>query len=212
MGCWFHFTQCLVNKLKKLKISVNKYKNINLKLIYLFKYFPFLEKDIKNSLFKLFKIPFIEFNNIFDIDLNDKNKFVSFINYFEKNWLNFTHNSKIINLEKQETEIQMKWERTNNPCEIFNKLLNSRISLNKPRISYLTDHLFNIILSQYNECCNNLASPIKAVNKPDLFSKNFNIYLDKVNNFLIKGNLLNFLHSINNVNELNTNETDLDEK
>ena len=55
----------------------------------------------------------------------------------------------------------MKIEKTNNPCEIFNKLLNSRVSLKNPRISYLIDNIFNLISSNYKECCDIMISTIK---------------------------------------------------
>ena len=109
------------------------------------------------------------------IEISDIKNYVSFLNYFEKNWLKYEQ--KFV-----ESDYKLKWEKTNNPCEIFNKLLNSKILIKSPRISYLIDQIFIIVKNKFQECCESLISPKKI----KIEENNFEFELIKYKNMIIE--------------------------
>ena len=68
--------------------------------------------------------------------------YTAFINYYQNFWLRYTQ-------IWSKYKVDVKFTRTNNPCEIFHKHLNELISLKNPRISFLVENLFNLINKYY---------------------------------------------------------------
>ena len=197
MGCWFHYSKNLIQHLIKRNIYLKKYKKINSKIIYLLKYFPYLDFEIKNKFFQSFKILFIQFSNLFDIEHSDKIKYVSYLNFFEKYWLKYNQCIKYKDIKS----IDFNWEKTNNPCETFHKILNSRIIIKNPRISFLTDHIFDFIKSKHHEFCQNILKPKTKKEKISNFNFILSILKEKVSNFLIDKDLLSLMNSLDNLED-----------
>ena len=83
MGCWFHYLKSIIFNLKHNKIYLKKYKNINNNLIYLLKFFPYIESSLKYNFFRCFKLFFIQNIQDLDIELNHKKNYVSLNSLFK---------------------------------------------------------------------------------------------------------------------------------
>ena len=178
MGCFFHYVKALWAKLKELKIKIFKYKEYYDYLIKTLKYLIFLEDNIRITFFNLFSNLFIEiFINTY-IEINDKQYFIKFINYYRKVWLNYKQFWDIDNNE-------INFTRTNNPCEIFHRRVNEFISLKNPKISFLIDSLFLLSKKYYLDYISNLGSPNKKIkNCLNIHLNTLELFKNSVNSFL----------------------------
>ena len=126
MGCWFHYIKCLYHNLKIRGIYLKRYKKVNSRLIYLLKFFPYIDHSFRSSFSKSFKLNFFGYFSALQIDSIHTKKFVSFFNYFDKNWLNYEQSVKC-----DEESYSFLFSRTNNPCENFHRCLNHYITIYK---------------------------------------------------------------------------------
>ena len=119
-GRCFHYLKALYAYLKKVKILKKRYKLLNNYLINILRYFPFIEENIRIQFFNIFRPQFIFSITEFDIDKVDVENYTFFINYYSKNWIHY-------NQVWTDNKLEINFTRTNNPCEIFHKYLNSLI-------------------------------------------------------------------------------------
>ena len=136
-GCYFHFIKNLWEKAKRCGLFSKILKKGTFILIFSMKLFPYIKENIKeeylNNMEKYIKT------------LENKEKYISFFNYFKKNWapINFL---KFDGLAPDEY-----FKRTNNVCEWFHKSLNDSIEGYHPKISYLIEKLKIFSIKSYNK-------------------------------------------------------------
>ena len=109
-GCNFHFLKALYNKVKKLGLSNKNNKKKAKALISYLQIISHCPKEDQNGLFEEIKI-----------FANRNDKFKSFLSYFKKNWLTNEFIDSLFDVMERQEDI--KFIRTNNPCEVFHNFL-----------------------------------------------------------------------------------------
>ena len=71
---------------------------MNYKLINILKTYPFVEQELRIKSFKLLKEKIFYLFNLNDINKNDEFKYLSYLEYFERNWLKYENNSGTANI------------------------------------------------------------------------------------------------------------------
>ncbi|RNA35029.1 Ragulator complex LAMTOR3 [Brachionus plicatilis] len=154
MGCWFHFTQA---------IRKNVFSN-GLKAIYLndWKFRFWIKRFMTLAL-----IPIDKLQHAIDIiieELPEKNsKYISFIKYFQKQWLNGAISPQIWNLNSQ--------KRTNNDLEGFH----SKLTMFLPKYHSKFADMIKTIKNEDAKTRNEFLKPNKTVKRD--FEKDLQIQL-----------------------------------
>ena len=118
--------------------------------------------------------------------------YVSFLNYYEKYWLKYNQLNNISEI----SNYSLSFQKTNNPCEIFNKHLNAKIIKKSPRISYLVQNIFDLILNHYKECWTSLILTPKKKIKNQYFLIEVNKVILKINDFNNNGNFFELMNGL----------------
>ena len=112
VGCFFHYVKALLTRAKTLGMMPRNQPNNQVKLLIgLLKIVAHCNKEER-----------LKFYN--EIEEAFKSKGISykkFLDYFRKNWLNNTFLEGLIKAYESDSDIS--FVRTNNPCELFNKFL-----------------------------------------------------------------------------------------
>lgn len=117
LGCFFHYKQSIIKKLKKIGIMSSNIEKISNELNFL----TVLEKDKINIGIEYIKNKY----------KNSDEKFIEFMKYFEKTWLK-KYDSDLWNIHQYNTEELIS--RTNNPLERYNRRLNEQFNAPHPNI------------------------------------------------------------------------------
>ena len=93
-------------------------------------------------------------------NLEEKNiilkKYLIFFEYFKKNWLDFNSN----NIINSDNIFNFSFEKSNNTCEQFNRILNSFVGMKKPKVSFLFSILKVIIIQYYEKYLNGINNSV----------------------------------------------------
>ena len=79
MGCYFHFIKNLYCKIKKLGMKKKKVIGGDLKFLFFFKIFPYINDENKEQYIK-------DIIDYYEKISYDNSKHMAFIKYFIKNW------------------------------------------------------------------------------------------------------------------------------
>jgi len=151
IGCEFHFKQALSRKLEKLQIPKDVIFDLISAsgLINILFVIPIEEIKTKGNILLAFiiihnnqlvfylGIPYIR--SKFSHDLQYRKQFDAFWKYFQETWM-ITYDPLIWNVYRYRSRQQDLLNRTNNPCENFNSVLNRRIPPH-PSMSVFVDRL-----------------------------------------------------------------------
>lgn len=110
-GCYFHFVKALYDKLTKLGLRKKTYKPKCQVLISYIQLLSHCPQDARETLFAELEAKF----------KNEDKKFSQFFKYFRKNWLKNPFMDELYTA--LETDDDIKFIRTNNPCETFHLFL-----------------------------------------------------------------------------------------
>ena len=80
----------------------------------------------------------------------EKDEFMGFLKYFKKNW------SECNFLDFERCDQADILERTDNICELFHKILNDKIDIRHPKISYLIDKIKEFTVEQFEKLIENM--------------------------------------------------------
>ena len=177
-GCWFHYMQCLVRKLRNMGLYKLRYASINKKILSVLKYLPHVKRDQRNIFMSSFRLLFTENFLKTTIDNVDLIRYSKFFIYYHKNWITWDSNSQEV------LGIEIDNQNTNNPSETFNRRLNERVSIKQPRISYLAHCLFKISQDEYKKYCGFVNSPHKRTRTADNFANDFLLFSQLIQAFI----------------------------
>ena len=115
------------------------YFSRNYKILFFFKFFPFLYEKDQLELLNYIIVHFFENNDLFY-----NKKLYYFVFYFIKNWY-LSSNLNYIELPDHKFKF-----KTNNKVELFNKKLNSIIEHIRPKFSFFINKYKILIKESYN--------------------------------------------------------------
>jgi len=131
-GCYFHYCKALWHYMGSHSLTTKERLHDSIKLITFLKILAHIEISERKPLFDELCVMFKKKDS----------KFMEMLNYFERNWLNTFYVESMKIGEEDESQLIA---RTNNVCEVYNHILNKKVSITNPsNINFKRD--MNLVL------------------------------------------------------------------